>query len=328
MSSVDCVKTVLFWPTMASVRFDFYSKAMKLSFIYLHISIFLAGFTGVFGRLITMNEALLVWYRVMFASGFFLIYFAVTKTRFVLPIKDILRIGWVGALLALHWILFYASIKYSNVSIGVVTFASLCFWTAIIDPIMSRRAFSIKEILFSLLTIVGIALIFHFDTRYQVGIILGILSAIACSVLSIETRRVSFHYPLMTFLFYEILTCFFVMSLIVPIYLQFFEVDSIVPSPLNFTYLCLMASFCTVGMFIFQVKAFQALSTFTVNLSYNLEPVYSIVIAMILFSEAKEVNFSFYAGLLLICASVALQSWSHWKDHQKTKALKVAQEAK
>ena len=75
---------------------------MKLAFIYLHVSIFLAGFTGVFGRLITMNEALLVWYRVMFASGFFLIYFAVTKTRFLLPLKDILRIGWVGTLLAFN----------------------------------------------------------------------------------------------------------------------------------------------------------------------------------------------------------------------------------
>lgn len=296
---------------------------MRLAFIYLHISIFLAGFTGVFGRLITLNEALLVWYRVMFASGFFLIYFAVTKTRFLLPLRDILRIGWVGALLALHWILFYGSIKASNVSIGVVTFASLCFWTAIIDPIMSRRAFSVKEILYSLLTIIGIALIFHFDARYQMGIILGILSAIACSVLSIETRRVSFHYPLMTFLFYEILTCFFVMSLVVPVYLQFVDVESIVPSALNLTYLALMASFCTVGMFIFQVKAFQALSTFTVNLSYNLEPVYSILIAMILFNEAQEVNFSFYAGLALICASVALQSYSHWQQHQKQKRLKA-----
>ncbi len=296
---------------------------MRLAFIYLHISIFLAGFTGVFGRLITLNEALLVWYRVMFASGFFLIYFAVTKTRFMLPLRDILRIGWVGALLALHWILFYGSIKASNVSIGVVTFASLCFWTAIIDPIMSRRAFSVKEILYSLLTIIGIALIFHFDARYQMGIILGVLSAIACSVLSIETRRVSFHYPLMTFLFYEILTCFFVMSLVVPVYLQFVDVESIVPSALNLTYLALMASFCTVGMFIFQVKAFQALSTFTVNLSYNLEPVYSILIAMILFNEAQEVNFSFYAGLALICASVALQSYSHWQQHQKQKRLKA-----
>lgn len=301
----------------------FCTSTMKTAFIYLHISILLAGFTGVFGRLITLNEALLVWYRVMFASVFFLLYFAVKKIHFRLPLKDILRIAWVGLLLAVHWVLFYASIKNSNVSIGVVCFASLCFFTAILDPLMSHRRFSWRELMLSLLTLGGIASIFHFDTRYQFGIMLGLASAFMCALLTIETRRISQGYPLMTFLFYEIASCFAVMTLVLPVWLHFMPVQSIVPSVQNFTYLLLMASFCTVGMFVFQIEALKRLSAFTVNLSYNLEPVYSIIIAMILFHEASEVNASFYVGLSLICISVGLQTLVHYRD-QKRPAVKKA----
>ncbi|HIU37292.1 MAG TPA: DMT family transporter [Candidatus Aphodousia faecigallinarum] len=290
---------------------------LSYAFIALHLSILFAGFTGVLGRLITLNEGLLVWYRVMMASGFFLLYLAISRGQIRLGFKDIFRIAWVGLLLSIHWLLFYGSIKYSNVSIGVVCFASVGFFTAIIDPFWSKRAFSIREVAFSLLTILGIALIFHFDTRYQVGIILGILSAIAASVLTIETRRVGSDYPPMTFLFYEVLSSFVIMSAILPIYLAIFPVETIAPSVSDLIYLLLLSSFCTVGLFYFQLEALKDLSAFTVNLSFNLEPVYSIILAMIIFHEAKDLNFSFYIGLFLICLSVLLQSYFHWKSYQK-----------
>ena len=272
---------------------------LSYAFVLLHLSILLAGFTGVLGRLITLNEGLLVWYRVMFASGFFLLYLLVKHGQIRLPLKDILRIAWVGLLLCVHWLLFYGSIK------------------AIIDPVWSKRAFSLREIAFSLLTIIGIALIFHFDTRYQVGIVLGVLSAIAAAFLTIENRRVGSDYPLMTFLFYEIAASFVIMSAFLPLYLSFFPVETIVPSTSDLIYLLILSSFCTVGMFSLQVEALKRLSAFTVNLSYNLEPVYSIILAMIIFNEAKDLNFAFYIGLALICVSVLLQSYFHWKTYQK-----------
>ena len=296
---------------------------LSYAFIVLHLSIVLAGFTGVLGRLITLNEGLLVWYRVMFASVFFFLYLAIQKGQIRLAFKDILRIAWVGLLLCIHWLLFYGSIKYSNVSIGVVCFASVGFFTAIIDPFWSKRPFSIREIVFSLLTIIGIALIFHFDTRYQTGIILGILSAIAAAFLTIENRRVGSDYPLMTFLFYELLASAVIMTAFIPVYLSYFPVPTIVPSMSDFIYLLILSSFCTVGMFSLQLEALKRLSAFTVNLSYNLEPVYSIILAMIIFHEAKDLNFSFYIGLLLICVSVLLQSYFHWKTHKKLQTLKA-----
>ena len=264
------------------------------AFNVLHVSIFSAGCTGVLGRLITLNEGLLVWYRVLLASVFFLLYLVVKNGRIRLPFKDILRISWVGLLLCIHWLLFYGSIKYSNVSIGVVCFASVGFFTAIIDPFWSKRAFSIREVSFCLLTIFGIALIFHFDSRYQVGIILGILSAIAAAFLTIENRRVGSDYPLMTFLFYEIAASFVIMSALLPLYLSIFPVATIVPSTSDFVYLLILSSFCTVGMFSLQLEALKRLSAFTVYLSFNLESVYSFFLAMIIFHEARDLNFSFY----------------------------------
>lgn len=298
---------------------------LSYAFIVLHLSIVLAGFTGVLGRLITLNEGLLVWYRVIFASVFFFLYLLIKKGQIRISFKDVLRIAWVGLLLCVHWLLFYGSIKYSNVSIGVVCFASVGFFTAIIDPVLSKRPFSIREIIFSLLTILGIALIFHFDTRYQVGIILGVLSAVAAALLTIENRRVGSDYPLMTFLFYEIASSVVIMTAFMPIYLSFFPVPSILPSMSDFIYLLILSSFCTVGMFSLQLEALKRLSSFTVNLSYNLEPVYSIILAMIIFHEAKDLNFSFYIGLALICVSVLLQSFFHWKTHQKLQRIKNAQ---
>ena len=127
---------------------------LSYAFVLLHASILLAGFTGVLGRLITLNEGLLVWYRVMMASVFFFIYLAVTKGRIRLPIKDIIRITWVGLLLCIHWLLFYGSIKYSNVSIGVVCFASVGFFTALIYTVWSKSLTAYRRSLTEMIWIV------------------------------------------------------------------------------------------------------------------------------------------------------------------------------
>ena len=127
----------------------------------------------------------------------------------------------------------------------------------------------------------------------------------------------------MTFLFYEIAASFVIMSALLPLYLSIFPVATIVPSTSDFVYLLILSSFCTVGMFSLQLEALKRLSAFTVNLSYNLEPVYSIILAMIIFHEARDLNFSFYIGLALICVSVILQSYSHWKTHKKLQCVRA-----
>ncbi len=290
---------------------------LTLGFIELHVAILLAGFTGVLGRFITLNESLLVFWRVVIAVIAIALIFTIQKKRFALPVKDIVRIGEVGFLLATHWVLFYASIKYANVSVGVVCFASVGFFTAIFDPLMSKRAFSTREIAFSLLTLAGIYLIFHFDTRYQTGIALGIASSIVFAVMSIEKRRISFSYEPMTFVFYELGTCLIAIAAITWFYMKGQTFDAWIPDMSDTLALLFLGLICTVGLQYLNLCALKALSAFTVNLSYNLEPVYSIILAMIIFDEARELNFAFYVGLLFIIVSVILQNVFHARKSEK-----------
>lgn len=152
---------------------------MKEAFFKLHLSVLLAGATGIFGRLISLNEGLLVWYRMLLAGLLFALLSGVRRQLSPgIGWKEVFKIGGIGILLGLHWVFFYGSIKASNISIGVVCFSLVSFFTAFLEPWINRHRISVKEVLFSLLTLLGIALIFHLDTRYRQGILLGITSSV------------------------------------------------------------------------------------------------------------------------------------------------------
>ena len=283
---------------------------MREAFIKLHVSILLAGATGIFGKLITLNEALLVWYRMLFATVLFFCLLYVRRKLQRVPFREMLKIAGVGFLLGLHWIFFYGSIKASNVSVGVVCFSLVGFFTAFLEPLINRRRISLVEVLFSLLTLSGIVLIFHFDTRYRLGIGLGVISSALAALFTISNKRVGKAHSASTMLLYEMGGGFIGLSCILPFYLYFSPVQGILPGMSDFIYLLLLASVCTIGLYLLQIQVLQKVSAFTVNLSYNLEPVYSILLAMLLFNEAKDLNFSFYAGLGIIILSVVLQTVS------------------
>src|SRR5882762_3188072 len=136
---------------------------MKKALILLHLSVFLAGFTGVFGKLISLNAGLISWYRLFLSGLMLLLILAVSGKLKKIGFKDVLRIAFAGSLLGLHWIFFYASIKYANISVGVVCFSLGSFFTALLEPLINRRKFSVGELLLSGLILCGIALIFGLD---------------------------------------------------------------------------------------------------------------------------------------------------------------------
>lgn len=281
---------------------------MKEAFIKLHVSVLIAGATGIFGRLISLNEGLLVWYRMLFATVmFFLLLWMLGKLKRV-SFRDVCKIGSVGMLLAIHWLFFYGSIKASNVSIGVVCLSLMSFFTALFEPLINCHRISLGEIACSLIGVLGIILIFHFDTRYRLGIGMGILSSALASLFTICNKKVSVGYTSSTMLMYEMGGGFLGLSCLLPLYLSFFPVASILPSLTDLVYLLLFASVCTVLLYILQIQVLKKISAFTFNLTYNLEPIYSIIAAMFLFHEAKELNASFYVGLGLILFSVLLHS--------------------
>ena len=183
---------------------------MKKDYFLLHLSVFIAGFTGVLGRLITLDSAILVWWRMAAAALLMFLYLRFIKTNGHASLqrykfRDILQMGGVGMLLCLHWVFFYASIKASNVSIGVVCFSLVGFFTALFEPIINKHKFSGREFLFSLLTILGIYLIFQFDSRYRLGIALGVISSALYALFAITNQRVGKHYDAKNMLLWEMI---------------------------------------------------------------------------------------------------------------------------
>jgi len=299
---------------------------MKKDYFLLHLSVFIAGFTGVLGRLITLDSAILVWWRMAAAALIMWVFLKISTwvkgdacnaslQRY--KFRDILQMGGVGMLLCLHWVFFYASIKASNVSIGVVCFSLVGFFTALFEPIINKHRFSGREFLFSLLTILGIYLIFHFDSRYRLGIALGVVSSALYALFAIVNQRVGKHYEAKNMLLWEMVGGLVGLTCLIPLYNMFIPVGRIYPVGMDYAYLAFMVVVCTIGLCLLQIIVLQKIPAFTVNLTYNLEPVYSIILSMFIFSEYKELNFSFCIGIALIIISVVLQTWSEIRKQNK-----------
>ena len=213
----------------------------------------------------------------------------------------------IGGLIAIHWVCFYGSIKYSNVSIGLVCFASTGLFTAILEPLLTQKKFSWIELLLGLISLLGIYLIFHFDTRYRTGILIGIASAVFAAFFSVFNKRNVATVAPQTMMLYELSGGVLLISLLMPFYLQKFPTVHIFPSGTEWIWLLVLSWLCTVWAMDLMLQALQKVSAFTQNLSLNLEPVYGILLAFALFHEQKQLQISFYLGFACIALSVLLQ---------------------
>lgn len=281
---------------------------MKKSYLVLHFAVLLAGFTGVFGKLISLNEGLLVWYRVFFSSIILFLILKLFKISTNIKLKKKFDIAKIGMFITIHWVFFYASIKYSNISIGVVCYCLTSFFTAIFAPLINRSKFSLSELGLSLITLFGISLIFHFDSSYQLGIILGVISSAFAALYTIYNEKLVRSFDSRVINYYQMLGGTVGLGILLPFYLYFFPVPTILPSLKDVYYLVVLASFCTVGLYVLFAESLKHISAFTVNLSFNLEPVYAIILAFLFFNESKELNMSFYIGLCFVIISVLLQT--------------------
>ena len=268
-------------------------------FLQLHLSVLLAGFTGLFGRLITLNEVDIVWYRMLFTSLILLVFTGLPRVGW----RKFFQLCGCGALLGFHWILFYGSIKASNVSIGVICFSLIGFFTALFEPFIFKRRLSWLELFFSLITVAGVFCIFSFDARYRYGIAIGVVSSAVCALYAICNKKASVGVRSRTVLMYQMSGGLVAISAIIPVYLLFFPSHQpvvVIPEGTNLWLMLCHALFCT--------QALKRLSAFTVNLTYNLEPCYTIILAFLIFGEGRELNFAFYIGIGLILLSVLLQT--------------------
>jgi drug/metabolite transporter (DMT)-like permease len=298
---------------------------MKKALFQLHIAVFLAGFTAILGKLIGLNEGLLVWYRMLLTALTLAAILYYRKQLVKLSLKETINVFAVGFIIAVHWVTFYGSVKYGNVSIAVVCISASGFFTAFFDPVINKKPISFTEVLLGTIAIIGIYIIFDFHPQYKLGIIFGIISAVGSSLFPIFNKRLLVKHHPETLTLYEMTGGFLALTLIIPFYLQVFPASYYLPTTHDWLWLLLLAWVCTVLCFDLQLNALKKLSPFTCNLAYNLEPVYGIILAFIFFRENKDLNSTFYLGVGLILLAVILQTIRVWYSRSRVfSALKMA----
>lgn len=270
---------------------------------------FLAGFTAVLGKLIQLNEGLLVWYRLLLTVIVLLGIMYFTKQLKRIPASDMLKITGVGFILVIHWVSFYGSVKYANISVSLICLSATGFFTAILEPFIIKRKMQVAELFLGLLAIAGIYIIFDFHPQYKTGIIFGIISAWGAAMFPIFNKRLLTRYSPRVLTLYELGGGLLALTLLLPFYISQFHATYFIPTAVDWAWLIVLAVVCTVIGFDLQLNALKKIPPFTVNLTYNLEPVYGIILAFIFFQENKAFHQQFFIGLALILLSIVLEMW-------------------
>lgn len=281
-------------------------NAKLKNYFHLHFLVFIAGFTAILGNLISIDAIPLVWFRMVIAFVLMFIYIKIAKVNLKIKPKPILRLSIAGIIIALHWITFFGSIKEANVSIALAMFSTGAFFASLIEPIIYKRSIIWYEILFGIIVIIGVFIITQSELRYLKGIILGIISAFLSSLFAVLNGQFLKQHTATIISFYEFLSGVLFVSLYIFFFGEGFSFDFFILSELDFIYLFILASICTAYAFIASVYVMKLISPFTVVLTYNLEPVYGIIMAVILFPEKENMSASFYYGAAIIIVTVIL----------------------
>jgi drug/metabolite transporter (DMT)-like permease len=277
---------------------------LNKNLVILHFTVFIWGFTGILGQLIHVHAVYLVWYRVIIAFSTLFLYFKFNSTEIKVSRDTFLKLFFTGALVGGHWILFFQSIKSSTVSVTLVCLSSLTLFTAIFEPLLSKKKISKLEIVAGLLIISGIVLIFKFETQYTMGIFLGLLSACFASLFSIINSKQVKQREAPVIAFYELLGALFWISVYLLVTGGFDKNMKLVSSDIG--YLLILGTVCTSLAYVAGVSVMKELSAFRVALITNLEPVYGIIMAFFFFGDLGKMTGGFWAGALIILSTIFL----------------------
>ncbi|UCD61046.1 MAG: DMT family transporter [Flavobacteriaceae bacterium] len=273
------------------------------NYLHLHLIVLIWGFTAVLGKLITIDAIPLVWYRMLIASSLVAVFILIKGHSIRFSIKTTMIMLLAGLIIALHWVTFFKAIKVSNVSIALVTMSTGALFTAFLEPIWYGRKMIWYEVVFGLMVVFGLYLIFNVNTSYSQGIYLALISAFLGSVFTlINGQLIKTHKP-SAIAFYELMSG----ALFITFYLAmdgsfngaFFAL------PLNdWFFIFLLATVCTAYAFIAAIKVMRFISPYTVMLTINLEPVYGILLALLIFGQSEKMSLFFYIGALIIVTTI------------------------
>ena len=273
------------------------------SYLHLHVIVFIWGFTAILGKLISLEALDLVWYRMLFASVIMTFVVLFNKEKVKVPFNVLIGFIVSGIIIAAHWLTFYQAIKVSNVSITLACLSTGAFFASILEPIFYKRKVIWYELLFGIIVVVGLGIIFNVETKYTIGIYLAVTSAFLSALFSVINGKYAKEYDPNIISLYELSSGVFFIS----IYLFFagsFTPAFFALSVNDLIWLFLLSSICTAYAFSASVKVMKFLSPFTVMLTINLEPIYGIILALLIFKDGEEMSSMFYIGAIIILATV------------------------
>ena len=294
-------------------------NAKLKTYLQLHFLVVIAGFTAILGELITIGSLELVWYRMVIAGALMFIYVKFTKLNIKITRKTFLQFSVAGIIIALHWITFFESINQANVSIALAMFSSGAFFASFIEPLFFKRRILAYEILFGIIVILGVFLITSSEMGYINGIILGLLSALFSTLFAVINGRFIERYNAIVISFYEFIGGVVFLTVFILATGKSFNAEFFALSNTDWTFIFILASICTAYAFIGAINVMRYISPFTVILSYNLEPIYGIALALMLFPETEKMSPQFYIGASLVLLVVLFDAIFKNYKRQKSK---------
>ena len=276
-----------------------------LNYFHLHFIVFIWGFTAVLGDLITIEAVPLVWHRMLLGSLFVLIYIIYNKGMLKVSLRSLIKFAFVGLLIALHWLAFFSAVKVSNVSITLAMMSTGAFFASFLEPVFFKRKIISYEVVFGLIVIIGLYIIFKVESEYLSGILFALLASFLGALFSIFNGMLVKSHNASVISFYELLFG----VLFITIYVLFtdgFDNTFFKLSGSDWTYLIILASICTAYAFIASVHVMKWISPYTVMLTTNMEPIYGILLALLILGEKEYMSPTFYLGAIIILLTVVL----------------------
>lgn len=278
----------------------------------IHLCVLLWGFTAILGKLITLPALPLVWWRMLIVVAVLALVPKVWRGIRAMPLRTRLAYAGIGALVALHWLTFYGAIKLSNASVAATCIAFATPMTALVEPLLTRQRFQPRDLLLGLASLPGIWLVVGgVPVGMHAGIVAGVVSALLVALFGTLNKRMVDGGDPLTVTALELGAGTLTLTLLAPLMPLLVPAFAgpllLVPSAIDAFWLVLLALACTLFPFALCLVALRHLSAFTAQLSVNLEPIYAIVLAAVLFSEQQELSGRFYAGVAIILGVVFAQ---------------------
>ncbi|MFZ2282987.1 MAG: DMT family transporter [Lutibacter sp.] len=280
-------------------------KTELKNYLHLHFLVFIWGFTAILGALISIDAIPLVWYRMLFAVIIVFIYFIIKKKPLRIGPKALLKFLISGIIIAVHWIFFFSAIKVANVSVALIALSTGALFASFIEPLFFRRRINFLELLFGLIVIAGLYLILNFEGGYTLGIIYALIASFLSVLFSVLNGLFVRKYTAEVISFYQLLFGVGFITLYILVTTGF-TMDQFALKSSDFIYLFILSSICTAYAFIVSVKIMKHLTPYTVILTLNLEPVYGIILAVIIFGEKEKMSTQFYVGGAVILLIVII----------------------